>query len=153
MSLSSVNPLYLSDHTCGFLRKVDFPDPNRKPIYTLTRHTGQIKYTHACSPIDATLVATGGGDARGILWKIGQGNRASELQGHSDSVSSLAFSYDGKFLASGSMDGIVQVWDVYGNLSSVLNGPNGGIEHCYSLRRNHARTYAGNTYYTVHHLN
>lgn len=48
--------------------------------------------------------------------------------GHSDSVSSLAFSYDGKFLASGSMDGIVQVWDVYGNLSSVLNGPNGGIE-------------------------
>ena len=48
--------------------------------------------------------------------------------GHSDSVTSSAFSYDGKFLASGSMDGIVQVWDVYGNLRSVLNGPNGGIQ-------------------------
>jgi WD40 repeat protein len=48
--------------------------------------------------------------------------------GHSNSVSSLAFSHDGKFLASGSMDGIVQVWDVYGNLESVLDGPKGAIE-------------------------
>jgi angio-associated migratory cell protein len=38
-------------------------------------------FSLACSPTDATLVATGGRDARGFLWKIGQGNRASELQG------------------------------------------------------------------------
>lgn len=38
-------------------------------------------YSVACSPTDATLVATGGGDDRGFLWKIGIGDWASELQG------------------------------------------------------------------------
>ena len=42
--------------------------------------TGEL-YTVACSPTDATLVATGGRDEKGFLWRIGQGNWASELQG------------------------------------------------------------------------
>lgn len=48
--------------------------------------------------------------------------------GHKDSVASLAFSYDGQLLASGSLDGIVQVWDASGNLKCALEGPGGGIE-------------------------
>ncbi|MCI09127.1 vegetative incompatibility protein HET-E-1-like, partial [Trifolium medium] len=79
-------------------------------------------------PIESTLVAIGGGDARGFLWKIFQGDGAAKLHGHSDSVSCLAFSYDGQFLASGSLDRIVQIWDGYGNLKGVLDGPKGGIE-------------------------
>ncbi|KAG5006141.1 hypothetical protein JHK85_024683 [Glycine max] len=85
-----------------------------------TEHVGEL-YAVACSPTDATLVATGGGDDRGFLWKIGEkGDWVSELQGHKDSVSSLAFSYDGQFLASGCFHGIVQVWDAYGNLKNVF---------------------------------
>lgn len=38
-------------------------------------------YTVACSPTDATLVATGGGDDKGFLWRIGHGDWAVELQG------------------------------------------------------------------------
>lgn len=38
-------------------------------------------YTVVCSPSDAKLVATGGGDDKGFLWKIGQGDWAFELQG------------------------------------------------------------------------
>jgi hypothetical protein len=38
-------------------------------------------YSVACSPTDAALVATGGGDDRGFLWKIGQADFAFELQG------------------------------------------------------------------------
>ena len=38
-------------------------------------------YTVACSPIDATLVATGGGDDKGFMWKIGRGDFAQELSG------------------------------------------------------------------------
>ncbi|KAF9596193.1 hypothetical protein IFM89_007875, partial [Coptis chinensis] len=34
-----------------------------------------------------------------------------EKKGHSNSITSLAFSADGKLLASGSFDGLVQVWD------------------------------------------
>ncbi|XP_061344121.1 uncharacterized protein LOC133290078 [Gastrolobium bilobum] len=96
-------------------------------MHIFTGHTGEL-YSVACSPTDVALVATGGGDDRGFLWKIGQGDWASELQGHKDSVSSLAFSYDGQFLASGSLDGIVQVWDASGNLKGALEGPGGGIE-------------------------
>lgn len=49
--------------------------------------------------------------------------------GHKDSVSSLAFSTDGQLLASGSLDGTVQVWDVASsNLKCTLDGPGGGIE-------------------------
>ncbi|XP_057752696.1 uncharacterized protein LOC130970588 [Arachis stenosperma] len=95
--------------------------------HTFTGHTGEL-YSVACSPSDARLVATGGGDDRGFLWKIGDGVWASELKGHNDSVSSLAFSHNGQFLASGSLDGIVQVWDVFGNLKGTLEGPGGGIE-------------------------
>ncbi|XP_057427558.1 uncharacterized protein LOC130720873 [Lotus japonicus] len=96
-------------------------------VHIFTGHTGEL-YSVACSPTDATLVATGGGDDKGFFWRIGQGDWASELQGHTDSIASLAFSYDGKFLASGSLDGIVQVWDEFGNLKGPLEGPGGGIE-------------------------
>ena len=38
-------------------------------------------YAVICSPTDPTLVATGGKDDKGFLWKIGQGDWAFELQG------------------------------------------------------------------------
>ncbi|GFP95701.1 angio-associated migratory cell protein [Phtheirospermum japonicum] len=132
-------------------------------IHIFTGHTGEL-YTAACSPTDATLVATGGGDDKGFLWRISQGDWAFELQvccamkwvlileelivskasvtvsilnvsivigstGHQDSVSSLCFSADGQLLASGSLDGVVKVWDIAkGELKCTLEGPSGGIE-------------------------
>ncbi|CAL9020703.1 unnamed protein product [Prunus brigantina] len=104
---------------------IDEPDDS---MHIFTGHTGEL-YTVACSPTDPTLVATGGGDDRGFLWKIGHGDWAFELQGHKDSVSSLAFSTDGQLLASGSLDGIIQIWDITSrNLKCTLEGPGGGIE-------------------------
>ncbi|KAL0384907.1 UNVERIFIED_CONTAM: Angio-associated migratory cell protein [Sesamum radiatum] len=101
-------------------------------IHIFTGHTGEL-YTAACSPTDATLVATGGGDDKGFLWRITQGDWAFELQGHQDSVSSLSFSADGQLLASGSLDGVVKVWDITrGELKCTLDGPSGGIESCFS---------------------
>ncbi|CAN7086542.1 unnamed protein product [Brassica oleracea var. botrytis] len=61
--------------------------------------------------------------------KIGKGDWAAELLGHEDSVSSLAFSYDGQLVASGGLDGVVQIFDASsGTLKCVLDGPGGGIE-------------------------
>ncbi|XP_017230497.1 uncharacterized protein LOC108205181 isoform X2 [Daucus carota subsp. sativus] len=97
-------------------------------MHIFTGHTGEI-YIVACSPMDPTLVATGGGDDKGFIWKIGQGDWAFEIQGHKDSVSSLAFSIDGQLLASGSLDGIIQVWETAtNNLKCTLEGPGGSIE-------------------------
>ncbi|KAH0854929.1 hypothetical protein HID58_028197 [Brassica napus] len=92
-------------------------------------HTGEL-YALACSPLDPTLVATGGGDDKAFLWKIGNGDWAAELPAHKDSVSSLAFSYDGQLLTClWSLDGVVQIVDASsGTLKCVLDGPGSGIE-------------------------
>ncbi|KAM2263741.1 hypothetical protein COP1_039975 [Malus domestica] len=108
-------------------QSVDEPDDDDS-MHTFTGHNGEL-YTVVCSPTDPTLVATGGGDDRGFLWRIGVGDYAFELQGHKDSVSNLSFSTDGLLLASGSLDGIIQIWDVAnGVLKKTLEGPGGGIE-------------------------
>ena len=49
--------------------------------------------------------------------------------GHQDSVSTVAFSSDGQLLASGSLDGVIQIWDITsGSLKCTLDGPGAGIE-------------------------
>ncbi|XP_034699417.1 angio-associated migratory cell protein-like [Vitis riparia] len=84
---------------------------------------------YTCSPIDARLVVIGGGDDKGFIWKISDGDWAFELGGHKDSVFSLDFSMDGQLLASGSFDGLVKIWDASsGDLKCTLEGPGGGIE-------------------------
>ncbi|XP_009104890.2 angio-associated migratory cell protein isoform X2 [Brassica rapa] len=103
-------------------------DENDDSVHTFTGHKGEL-YALACSPLDPTLVATGGGDDKAFLWKIGNGDWAAELPAHKDSVSSLAFSYDGQLLASGGLDGVVQIFDASsGALKCVLDGPGSGIE-------------------------
>ncbi|XP_028065331.1 angio-associated migratory cell protein-like [Camellia sinensis] len=60
-----------------------------------------------CSPTDGTLVATGGGDDKGFLWKIGQGDWAFELQGHSyhtEGLTCLTITSDSTLALTGSKD-------------------------------------------------
>ena len=50
------------------------------------------------------------------------------LEGHTDSVSSVAFSPDGKQVMSGSDDGMVQLWDVAtGAPLQMLKGHTGWV--------------------------
>ncbi|XP_060172184.1 uncharacterized protein LOC132603240 isoform X2 [Lycium barbarum] len=112
------------------LQEIDFDEQDEADdsLHTFTGHTGEL-YTVACSPTDANLVATGGGDDRGFMWRIGQDDMPFELQGHDDSVSSVAFSTDGQLLASGSFDGNIRVCNIaLGGPNSILEGPEEGIE-------------------------
>ena len=45
-----------------------------------------------------------------LLWNVATGQRIAVLEGHKEAVVSLAFSPDGKLLASGSADATAKLW-------------------------------------------
>ncbi|KAK9816046.1 hypothetical protein WJX74_003587 [Apatococcus lobatus] len=103
-------------------------------IYCLAAHSDSV-YAVAWAGSSTKVVATGGGDDLGLLWKLVQTDTgespgpAKQLEGHEDTVSVLAFSSDGQQLATGSLDGSVRIWaSRNGSLLHALEGPAEGIE-------------------------
>jgi len=86
---------------------------------TLSGHTEEV-YSVAFAP-DGKTLASGSDDGTVKLWDVATGREVRTLSGHaavrtldgsSSWVSSVAFSPDGRILASGSVDNTVKLWDV-----------------------------------------
>lgn len=64
---------------------------------------------------DGESIAVGYADGIINIWNISRGNLSSTLTGHTQSVSGLAFSFDGTWLVSGSHDTTLRLWQSQGN--------------------------------------
>src|SRR5262249_47470896 len=63
------------------------------------------------------------------LWDVASGREISAIKGHGRGVSKVAFSRDGKLLASGGTDSTIKIWDVATQKElSTLTGHTASIE-------------------------
>lgn len=80
-------------------------------------HLGHISLALA----GGSLLATAGDNGNVMLWEPGQGTLLRTCRGHTQAVTSIAFSPGGSLMASGSYDRTVIIWDPRsGNSSATL---------------------------------
>jgi WD40 repeat protein len=94
---------------------------------TLVWNGGQGSAVAALAVGKSGLIASGGANGAVQLWRA-DGRRAAKLTGHTDAITSLAFSPDGRLLVSGSADRTARIWDVEtGKLVHALTGHAFGV--------------------------
>jgi WD40 repeat protein len=95
---------------------------NGRLLHTLSgHHQGPIM--EASFQPDGRLLATCGIlDPQIMLWDAESGQHLRPLTGHNQGIMSVAFSPDGKLLASGSLDGTLKLWEpVSGKIVKDIN--------------------------------
>ncbi len=79
---------------------------------TVRMRHGDSTFSVAFSPTGKVFATGGGRDGKIVLWDVKTGKRVAMLTGHKSTVACLAFSPDGKTLASGGNDRTVRLWNV-----------------------------------------
>ena len=113
------------------------------PVILLNSHAEQVTCV-AFHPADARRLATADSDHEIYLWADATTGKVGHiLRGHVDEVRSLAFSRDGKLLASAGMDRVVHLWDA--EAGKLLAGPNPKGKHDTAAFTLNGRLMLGST--------
>ncbi|XP_062021709.1 WD40 repeat-containing protein HOS15-like isoform X2 [Rosa rugosa] len=111
-----------------------------KYLHDLKEHVKEI-YTIRWSPTgpgshnpnQQLVLASASFDSRIKLWDVELGTLIYSLYGHRDPVYSVAFSPNGEYLASGSMDKCMHIWSVKeGRIVKTYTGNGGIFEVCWN---------------------
>jgi WD40 repeat protein len=96
----------MSDHIIHFWDTTTWQE-------TMRWQDDRVNQTLAFSPDGAWLATGGEGDFSVHVWNLSKDDKTvTPLEFHTATVNSLTFSTDGKYLASGSSDETVRVWDM-----------------------------------------
>lgn len=82
--------------------------PEDHAAFVFSKHVGSV----FCCDLhpDGKLAVTGGEDDRAYVWSVTDGQLIMDCLGHKDSVIFVGFSFDGAFLATADMSGLIKVW-------------------------------------------
>ena len=111
------------------------PPAEDHSVMQLRAHTGPV-FAVGVNAARPTTFATGGGDDAAYLWRTSDAAPLRRLEGHTDTIGTLAFSSDGTLLATGGLDGTVRVWNAEtGDAVVTLEGPTQGVNWlCWHAR-------------------
>jgi WD40 repeat protein len=98
---------------------------------------------------DETKVAAGGAEASVRCYDIKNGERLWSMSVHADWVTSVAFSADGKYVASASRDHTVKVYEANGTLYTTYGGHNRQIGQYKGQDPVYSVCFTGNTALSV----
>jgi len=107
-------------------------DVHDDSLKTFSTHQGDI-YGVAFNSQFPSIFASAGGDDLAMLWDLSKDSKdpIHILKGHTDSVSQLSFSADGKYLATCGLDAQLKIWDpLTGELLHTFEGPTESVECC-----------------------
>ncbi len=130
MQLSAACGATEGNFAVGKFGSVEMRSSDGKSLWVCDQLPGKVNQIRLSADSQSLLVASGIAGVAGevVVLNVKTGEVQQRLQGHSDAAYCATASADGKWIASGSYDKSVILWDrVSGKIAKTLSGHNGAI--------------------------